>query len=80
MFLVTYRYGMPNFCNTYPDVDGFPRIPYQGIGEGNFLFDLVYNPQMSIFLKKGEERGAMIKNGYDMLRFQAEAAWEIWNK
>jgi shikimate dehydrogenase len=64
----------------YPDVDAFPRIPYQGIREEHFLFDLVYNPEMSIFLKKGKEQGAMIKNGYEMLCFQAEAAWKIWNE
>jgi shikimate dehydrogenase len=64
----------------YPHVDTFPDIPYEGIGERHLLFDLVYNPEMSIFLKKGQEHGAFIKNGYDMLRFQAEEAWRIWNE
>jgi shikimate dehydrogenase len=64
----------------YPETNSFPPIPYKGIGEGHFLFDLVYNPKMSIFLKKGKERGALIKNGYEMLCFQADAAWKIWNE
>jgi shikimate dehydrogenase len=64
----------------YPNVENFPPIPYDGIGEKHLLFDLVYNPDISLFLKKGQERGAFIKNGYDMLRFQAEEAWKIWNE
>jgi shikimate dehydrogenase len=64
----------------YPNVNACPDIPYEGIGERHFLFDLVYNPDLSIFLQKGKEQGAMIKNGYEMLCFQAEAAWQIWNE
>jgi shikimate dehydrogenase len=43
------------------------------------LYDLIYNPAETLFLKKGKEQGAIIKNGYDMLLLQAEKSWEIWN-
>lgn len=65
---------------TYPKVDECPPIPYTGIAPGHYLFDLVYNPAKTLFLQKGEERGATIENGYDMLVFQAEEAWRIWNE
>jgi shikimate dehydrogenase len=64
---------------TYPKVNNCPSIPYEGIGPEHYLFDLVYNPAETLFLKKGKERGATIKNGGDMLAIQAEAAWQIWN-
>ena len=57
-----------------------PPIPYQWIGPGHYLFDLVYNPVKTLFLEKGENAGARIKNGADMLTIQAEASWVIWNK
>lgn len=63
----------------YPDVTSFPSIPYSGITAEHFLYDLVYNPGKTIFLQKGEERGAFIKNGADMLLLQAEENWRIWN-
>lgn len=64
---------------TYPNVDECPPIPYEGVTNKHVLFDLVYNPPETLFLKKGAERGATIKNGYEMLVLQAEKAWEIWN-
>jgi len=64
---------------TFPDVDHAPKLPYEKIAENHFLFDLVYNPEKTLFLKRGEERGAAIKNGYDMLVLQAERSWDIWN-
>lgn len=64
---------------TYPNVNECPPIPYNGIGPAHYLYDLVYNPAETLFLQKGKERGATIKNGSDMLTIQAEAAWEIWN-
>ena len=64
---------------TYPATEGYPPIPYEGIGPGHFLFDLVYNPPLTEFLRRGAERGAATRNGYDMLVGQAERAWEIWN-
>jgi shikimate dehydrogenase len=64
---------------TYPNVNECPSIPYEAITAEHYLFDLVYNPSKTLFLQKGEERGARIKNGYDMLEIQAEESWKIWN-
>lgn len=64
----------------YPEVEGFPDIPYGALGPRHLLFDLVYNPEKTLFLKKGQEQGARIVNGSDMLIYQAEASWEYWNK
>ena len=63
----------------YPKISEAPPIPYGGISQKHFLFDLTYNPEKTLFLKNGEERGAAIQNGYDMLRYQAEESWNIWN-
>jgi shikimate dehydrogenase len=63
----------------YPDVDVCPPLPYEYIGPEHYLFDLVYNPAKTLFLRKGEEVGAVIKNGEDMLVIQAEESWKIWN-
>ncbi|MBA2248720.1 MAG: shikimate dehydrogenase [Chitinophagaceae bacterium] len=63
----------------YPTVNAYPKIPYDFITPSHYLFDLIYNPAMTLFLQKGEEKGAMIKNGYDMLTIQAEESWRIWN-
>ncbi|NBC59064.1 MAG: shikimate dehydrogenase [Bacteroidetes bacterium] len=64
---------------TYPNIDESPDIPYTYLNQKHFLFDLVYNPKVSTFLAQGNNQGAKICNGYDMLRFQAEKSWEIWN-
>ncbi|MBA4411645.1 MAG: shikimate dehydrogenase [Bacteroidota bacterium] len=64
---------------TYPNVDNCPDIPYQSITPDHVLFDLVYNPEVTLFLKKGKEQGAKAKNGLEMLHLQALRAWEIWN-
>jgi shikimate dehydrogenase len=56
-----------------------PHLPYQFITSQHYLYDLVYKPAKTLFLQKGEERGAQIQNGYEMLTLQAEASWEIWN-
>jgi len=64
---------------TYPNVDECPLIPYEGITDDHLLYDLIYNPEQTLFLTKGLERGAAIKNGYEMLVLQAERSWEIWN-
>ncbi len=64
----------------YPDVDAMPPLPYEGIGAEHLLYDLIYNPEETQFLIKGKERGATIKNGFEMLMLQAEAGWSIWNK
>ena len=64
---------------TYPDVDQAPPFPYSYLTEKHFLYDLVYNPEKTLFLKRGEERGAKTINGIPMLALQAEASWKIWN-
>jgi len=64
---------------TYPNVAEKPKIPYDFLNEGHILFDLIYNPPETTFLKEGRQRGAMIQNGLPMLEFQAEEAWKIWN-
>ena len=64
---------------TYPHVEEAPEIPYEFIGPKHLFYDLVYNPTETLFLKKGKEKGAKIKNGYEMLELQAEKSWEIWN-
>jgi len=64
---------------TFPNVDKCPDIPYHSISPDHVLFDLVYNPEETLFLKKGKEQGAKTKNGLEMLHLQAIRAWEIWN-
>lgn len=63
----------------YPNSDTSPDIPYNHISNRHLLFDLIYNPQKTLFLKKGHAQGALIKNGLEMLELQAEKSWEIWN-
>jgi shikimate dehydrogenase len=63
----------------YPHVLDCPAIPYQYLSEKHLLFDLVYNPEKTLFLLKGEEMGATVKNGEEMLAIQAEESWAIWN-
>jgi len=63
----------------YPNVDAAPLIPYEGIGAHHLLYDLVYNPEESRFLRHGQGQGAAVKNGFEMLQLQAEAGWTIWN-
>lgn len=62
-----------------PYTDAYPNIPYDCLGPQHLLYDLVYNPAKTVFLQKGEERGALIKNGEEMLQIQAEESWAIWN-
>lgn len=65
---------------TFPKTEHFPEIPYEFLTDQHLLFDLVYNPAITQFLQKGADRGATTKNGFDMLEFQALAAWMIWNE
>ena len=64
----------------YPKVDACPDIPYEAITSEHLLYDLLYNPNITLFMKKGETKGAVTKNGLEMLLLQAFAAWEIWQK
>lgn len=64
---------------TFPNVDDAPAIDYNKITPKHFLYDLVYNPTETLFMKLGLEKGAKTMNGYEMLVLQAEKSWEIWN-
>lgn len=63
----------------YPYNDTYPDIPYQHITKEHILYDLVYNPEETAFMKKGREQGAWAVNGLKMLHLQAEESWRIWN-
>jgi len=64
----------------YPHVNEAPQLPYDQLNDGYYLYDLIYNPEETLFLEKGKENGAIIKNGLEMLILQAEKSWEIWNQ
>ncbi len=64
---------------TFPNINEYPNIPFEHITSKHFLYDLVYNPEETIFLKHGKSAGAATINGLSMLELQAEKAWEIWN-
>lgn len=64
---------------TFPNIEDCPNIPYKGITEQHILFDLIYNPEETKFLRLGRENGATTINGLNMLKLQAEKAWSIWN-
>ena len=90
--IVTYKdlnkqvmHQRPLLINTtplgmFPDVNNCPDIPYRFLTSDHYLFDLVYNPAETLFLKKGAAMGAITKNGSDMLVIQAEESWKIWNE
>jgi shikimate dehydrogenase len=63
----------------YPEIEFCPDINYKVLTEKHILYDLIYNPQMTKFLSKGEERGCKVIGGLLMLHLQAEKSWEIWN-
>jgi shikimate dehydrogenase len=64
----------------YPSIDTFPDISYHYLTEAHYLYDLVYNPEITSFMSKGAAKGAKSHNGLRMLYLQAEKAWEIWNQ
>ncbi|MCF6359483.1 MAG: shikimate dehydrogenase [Cyclobacteriaceae bacterium] len=64
---------------TAPHTNEAPEIPYNLLSASHYLYDLVYNPKETLFLKKGKAQGAKGKNGLEMLHLQAELAWDIWN-
>ena len=64
----------------WPDINSFPLIPYHLLKPDHFLYDLVYNPEETMFLIEGKEKGCKIKNGLEMLRIQAELSWQIWTR
>lgn len=63
----------------YPDISGKPDITYDLLSADHILFDLVYNPEVTEFLRKGQERGCKLLSGLKMLYSQAERSWQIWN-
>ncbi|MDO7875267.1 shikimate dehydrogenase [Hymenobacter sp. ASUV-10] len=64
---------------TFPNAEECPRLPYPALTPQHYLYDVVYNPAETLFMRKGLAAGAQVKNGFEMLRLQAEASWEIWN-
>lgn len=62
----------------YPKTEECPQLPYEALTERNILYDLIYNPDETLFMRKGAERGANVKNGLEMLLLQAFASWEFW--
>lgn len=63
----------------YPKTEVFPDIPYEFLTPQHLMYDLIYNPEQTLFLQKGKEKGAVIINGLNMLKLQADKAWEIWH-
>ncbi len=63
----------------YPHVDECPQLPYKAMTTRNLLYDLIYNPDETLFMKRGKAQGANVKNGLEMLLLQAFASWEFWN-
>ncbi len=64
---------------THPDIENHPNLPYEYLTENHVLYDLIYNPSETTFMKKGLEKGAKVSNGLQMLILQAKKSWEIWN-
>lgn len=64
---------------SYPDINDFPKIPYEYLNQNFLLFDLIYNPHETKFLAYGKAKNAQTKNGLEMLQLQAEESWNIWN-
>lgn len=64
---------------TSPNVDEYPKLPYEFVNSQHYFFDLIYNPAKTLFLSLAEKQGAFIENGDKMLSIQAEESWEIWN-
>ena len=64
----------------FPQTQTFPQFPYEQLGKRHLLFDLIYNPEQTLFLQKGKKQGTTVKNGLKMLYIQAEKSWEIWEK
>tara|TARA_B100001142_G_scaffold234718_1_gene233100 strand:+ start:531 stop:1247 length:717 start_codon:yes stop_codon:yes gene_type:complete len=63
----------------FPKTNNFPNIPYDSLTENHFLFDLIYNPKETLFLKYGRLHQSQTKNGLEMLQIQAKESWNIWN-
>lgn len=66
-------------CGMYPNVDTAPELPYEAMDSGNILYDLIYNPDETLFMRKGALHGAVVKNGLEMLLLQAFVSWDFWH-
>jgi len=66
-------------CGMFPHTDECPKLPYEAMDNHNILYDLIYNPDRTMFMRKGASHGATVKNGLEMLLLQAFASWEFWN-
>lgn len=62
-----------------PQTEAFPPLPYDAMGKSHCCYDLIYNPLQTMFLQKAATQGAAVQNGWDMLIYQAEESWRIWN-
>jgi shikimate dehydrogenase len=65
---------------TYPNIEEFPDIPYSYLNDRHILYDLVYNPIETLYMKKGKQKGARVINGLKMLEYQAQKSWELWSE
>ena len=63
----------------FPKTEECPLLPYEAMDERNILYDLIYNPDETLFMRRGAEHGAAVKNGLEMLLLQAFASWDFWN-
>ena len=66
-------------CGMHPHVNEAPQLPYSALTSQHLLYDLVYNPEQTLFLRRGAQAGATVQNGLQMLHLQAEAGWKIWH-
>jgi shikimate dehydrogenase len=64
----------------YPRVDECPPLRYEALTSRHYLYDLIYNPERTLFLQRGAAQGAVVENGYEMLVLQAEESWRIWTE
>ena len=64
----------------YPHTEECPPLPYEAMDRHTILYDLIYNPDETLFMKRGREYGAEVKNGLEMLLLQAFASWEFWHE
>ena len=79
---VVHEYNVIVNCTPlgmFPKIDTCPKLPYEALDDKNVLYDLIYNPDETLFMKLGAKQGAAVKNGLEMLLLQAFASWEFWN-
>ena len=80
--LILNKFKMIINCSpvgTFPNINNCPNIPYKFLTKDHILYDLVYNPIESLFLKRGRKLGCKTKNGLEMLEIQANESWSVWN-